>query len=397
MQSRQLVLFVIVTITALAAAVVATRMRAPAGQAEKPLLFPDLRARAGDVATVAVQGHDRTVTLAREGDKWVVREADGYPALNNRVRDTVLGMTELRHLADKTSNTKMFKRLGVEDVSQSGSNSVQLELKDGKGTTLAALIVGRPRRSTTRAEPPALYVRRPGGPNAVLAEGALDVATEVGKWINRDLFDVASDRVRSVEITYANGDRVALARGIKGGDLVLSGVPGGKEPQTSVELSRIGTVLESFFLENARAGANVTFPADAATMTVRTFDGLVATLVSARIDDKPMTRVSFAYEPPPAEAAAKQKQQAPDTPAPANPEATTPAGAAPANDAPAAETPPGEPAAPDVKGEVEKYNAAVRNWVFQVPQFKFELLTRRMTDLVRDPLPKGESPIKLPE
>ena len=50
-----------------------------------------------------------------------------------------------------------------------------------------------------------------------------------------------------------------------------------------------------------------------------------------------------------------------------------------------------------MKEEVEKYNVAVKDWAFQIPQFKIELLTRRMEDLVRDPLPKGESPIKLPE
>jgi hypothetical protein len=387
MRSGKLVLFGIVTVAALAAAVVATRLRAPAELAQKPLLFPDLRAHANDVAGISVHGHDRTITLARDGDRWVVREADGYPALIDRVRETVVSMAELRHVADRTSNAKMFNRLDVEDVDQPGSNSVLLELKDGGGKTLAALIAGRVRPGTTRAEPPALYARRPRAANALLVEGKLNVSTDIGRWINRDLFDVAADRVRSIEIVHGDGDRVSLSRDRKGADLVLAGVPQGKEPQSSVELSRMGTVLETFFLENARASGNITFPADAASMTVRTFDGLVATLISARIDDKPMTRVSFAFEPPPEPAPATVKGDA---------EPTASETAAPG--LPAAETPPGvEPTAPDAKAEAEKFNAAVQGWVFQVPQFKFDLLTRRADNLVRDPLPKGESPIKLPE
>lgn len=384
MQARNLIIFGAVTVLALAAAVTATRLRAPAQQTEKPLLFPDLRARANDVGEIRVHGQDRTITLARQGDNWVIREADGYPALIDRVRDAVIGVSELRTLADKTSNKNMFKRLGVEDLKDSGSNSILLQLKDGRGADMASLIVGRSRRSTSRAEPPALYVRQPDATNALLVQGRLDVSTDMGKWFNRDLFNVTPDRVQSLSISHGDGSRVQMARGMKGADLMLADVPAGKEAQSSVVLSRMGTVLESFFIESARAAGRALFPPDAATMTVRTFDGLVATLVSARIDDQPLTRISFAYEAP-ADAAANDTTQ-PETPA-ADPAAATPA-AEPAS----AETTPA-----DVKGEVEKYNAAVKDWAFQVPQFKFELLTRRMDDLVRDPLPKGESPIKLPE
>ena len=387
MRARNLVIFAVVTVLALGAAILATRMRAPAGEVEKPLLFPDLRARANDVQELQVQGHDRTITLARQGDKWMLREADGYPALIDKVRDTVVSVADLRKLAEKTSNQKMFKRLGVEDLKETGSNSMLLQLKDARGANLATLIVGRPRRSTSRAEPPALYVRQPDAGNALLVEGRIDVSTDMGNWLNRDLFDIAPDRVQSIQVVHADGASIKMMRESKGADLVLADVPSGKEAQSSVVLSRMGTVLETFFLESARAAGNVTLPADATTITVRTFDGLVATFVSARIDDKPMTRISFAYEAP-AAAAAKETQE------PGAPAAET-AKAAPAPE-PAAVVPATTPAA-DVKGEVEKYNTAVKDWVFQVPQFKFELLTRRMEELVRDPLPKGESPIKLPK
>ncbi len=389
MRSRNLLIFAVVTVLALGAAIMATRMRAPTQEAEKPLLFPDLRARANDVHEIQVRGHDRTITLARQGDNWVLREADGYPALLDHVRDTVIGVAELRTLAEKTSNKKMFKRLGVEDLQESGSNSMLLQLKDDRGANLVALIVGRTRRSTSRTEPPALYVRRPDAGNALLVQGRIDVSTDVGRWFSRDLFDIAPDRVQSIHIAHADGSSVQMTREMKGADLILADVPQGKQAQSSVVLSRMGTVLETFFLESARAAGNVTMPADAATMTVRTFDGVVATLVSARIDDKPTTKISFAYEPP----AAVATPAAPEPDAPAAEPATTTTATDPAGTAP---VPVKSPAA-DVKGEVEKYNAAVNDWAFQVPQFKFELLTRRMDDLVRDPLPKGESPIKLPE
>lgn len=381
MQSRKLVIFGVVTAVALAAAVVATHLRKPAPEAEKVLLFPGLHARANDISEIRAQGHDRSVTLARTGAAWTIREADGYPALSERVRDSVLGVAQLRKLADKTSNAKMFKRLGVEDPGEPGSNSVLLELKDDKGANLAALIVGRARRSTSPVESPALYVRLPGAANALLVEGRLDISTDLGKWFNRDLFDITPDRVRSLEIVHADGKDVRLSRAMPGADLVLTDVPPGREAQSSVVLSRMGTVLETFFLEGARAAGNVTLPSEAPVMTVRTFDGIVATLVSARVDDRPMTRISFAFEEQPADAAAPAAKSAAPAPDAADPGT--------------AETP--EPEPKDFKAEAEKYDAMVRDWVFQVPQFKFELLTRRVDDLVREPLPKGESPIKLPE
>lgn len=375
MQSRRLILFGVVTVLALAAAVIATHLRAPAAPAEKALLFPELRQRAGDVALIQVQGHDRTVTLERQGGNWVIREADGYPALPERVRDTVLAVAQLRRLADKTSNAKMFKRLGVEDITDPGSNSILLQIRDGNDADLASVIVGRARRAASRAETPALYVRLPDAANAMLVEGRLDLATEPGRWFNRDLFDITPDRVRSIEIAHADGGSVQLIRDMPGADLVLAGVPAGREAQSSVVLSRMGTVLESFFIEGARAAGNVTLPPDAPVMTVRTFDGVIATLTSGKVDDKPMTRIGFTFEAPPAEAAAA-------------PPAAPPADAAEEG---------AEPEAKDFRAEAELFQSRVGDWVFQVPQFKFDLLTRRLDDLVREPTPKGESPINLPE
>ena len=51
---------------------------------------------------------------------------------------------------------------------------------------------------------------------------------------------------------------------------------------------------------------------------------------------------------------------------------------------PAAPAAAAEPAAPDVPAEVEQLNAKLADWVYEIPDYRFELLTRRVADLVQD-------------
>jgi len=372
MRGRNLAILCIVTAVLAAAAMFATHSRAPSGPAARELLFPDLAARVNDVAEIRIAGKGRGVTLHRDGEKWTIVEADGYPALFDKVRQAAVGLSELKLIDRKTGNPEYYVRLGVEDPGATASNSTLLTLLDSKNAKLAELIVGRNRTSAAPGGEPGLYVRLPGDSTALLVEGRLEVTPNPFDWFDRDLFDIPGERIRLVEITHADGQRLRVERGAPGAELALVDLPVGKKLQSPVVLGRMGTVLEGMFADGVRADGKVQFPADASRVTILTFDGLVAEVTAGRVDGTALAKFTFRYDalaagetatPPAAEAK-------PDTPAP---EGET---AAPAEAEPAAK--------PDVPAEVAALNAKVSGWCFEVPDYRFELLTRRVADLVQD-------------
>src|SRR5690606_9615303 len=248
MSRRGFILLLAVTVLVVGAAVAVSYLRAPDTTLEKEVLFPGLEARLNEVERVRVEGRGRGVTIERRDGTWVVKEADGYPALVNRVRQTLVGLAQLRIIEPKTSNPDFFKRLGVEDPKADGSNSVLLTLEYKAGSKVATLVVGNDRRSAAPGTGPGLYVREPDSTQSLLVEGSLELSVDAFNWFERDLFDIRSDRVRRIEIHHPDGEQVVLERPQRGADFVLPGIPQGKEARP-LDVRRMGTLLEDVFVD----------------------------------------------------------------------------------------------------------------------------------------------------
>lgn len=362
MRGRSLILLALITVAVVAAAVIVTWVRAPRSSLERELLFPDLGKHVNDVAALRIEGGGKNLSLIRQQGKWVVQEGDGYPVLMDRVKQVVVGVAELRIAAIKTSSPELYSRLGVEDLSARNAASMLLTLQDESRQPVASLIVGKPRRSGAPEDRPGLYVRLSGTQQALLVDGRLDVSAELSDWFDRQLFDIPATRIREIRIQHADGTVLRVARPQPGTDLAVADLPKGNDLQSNVTVSRMGTVLEGFFAEGVRSAAKLDFPDDATNVTVTTFDGLVANISAAKIDDKPFAKFAFSFDA--AAAPAKPAQVPAETPATGGVEAKPPEG-------------------PDVAGEAQKLQGVLNGWAFQVPQFKFELLNQRLEDLIR--------------
>ncbi|MBA3613918.1 MAG: hypothetical protein H0W49_13620, partial [Nitrospirales bacterium] len=61
-------------------------------------LFPRLLSVVNDVSEVVVETKDQTVTLMREEKTWQVKEKSGYRADVEKIKQTLIGLAELRIL-----------------------------------------------------------------------------------------------------------------------------------------------------------------------------------------------------------------------------------------------------------------------------------------------------------
>ena len=358
MKQRTLLLLTVITVIVAAAAIINSRSRAPQSSIEKPLLFPKLGGRINDVDEIDIQGKGKSLNLVKKGDDWNIRQAGGYPALFTKVKPVIIGISDLRVLDKKTSNPELYPRLGVEDPGGKRAESYLVTLKSGSGD-LASLIVGHRRKSSAPGGSEGLYVRLPGQATSLLVEGNVDISSDVTDWIERTLFNIAADRIKSIGINHPGEDELVLSRDSDVGKFTIKDLPKGKEPESDVILSRMQTLLENFFIRNIKSRESVQFPEAKVVTTVRTFDGLVATITSARVHDENLSHFGFGFD----ESAVQKSDTAPVK------------GAEDKKDA---------PAKPDVKAEAEGLNQKYSPWVFVIPDFKFDLLTKEKDKLIKD-------------
>lgn len=363
MKMNKLIPLFIITVIVVVFAVISTRRQTPVTHIEKKPLFPDFKAVINDVKEISVKQGKKSLTINNEDGKWKISEADGYPALFSKVKQTAVAISDMKVIARKTNNPDLYQQLGVEDPAGANAKSKLLTLSDGKGKTLVSLIVGKKRLSPAASNSHGLYVRLPGKKQSLLVEADLQVSVKVADWIDRNLTNIAPARISKIFIDHGGKENVILKRVAGKKDLVLENIPKGKQARTDYTLKRMEGILEDLRIDNVRAEEKIKFPDTAVTTTVNTVDGLTAVITSAAVGDKDYARFSFQYAPPakiePKKTADKDKGA---------PEKKT----------------------KDVAKEVADLSAKTTGWVYQIPSYKYDTFTKKLDGLVED-IPKKKT------
>lgn len=364
MNRRSILLVALLTLAAVLAAWLLSEKRAPQTEVASPYFLPELQQAVNEVARIEVRSGADTTTIVREGSGWALANRGGYPADFEKVKRTVVAVAELRTLEPKTANPEMYWRIGVQDPEAKGSTSRTVSFLNASGETLASLVIGNTRQNRRApelvggAEVSALYVRRTGEEQSYLVAGSVEVSARPADWVDRRIADVKAERVREVRIERPGATPVVLLRASpERPDLELQGIPQGSVPKSQAILNSFATLLSELRFEDVDAQANVALPESATRMTLRTYDGLVATVSSAPIDGRVYARFQFTHDP------AGAQPVAPPAPAPGEPASE-------------------EPPAPPVQEQVASLGARVGPWVYVLPEFKASMLARSFEDLI---------------
>jgi len=246
-----------------AAAVAAVVVLGPGGPkppdlGTAPLMFQNLAQKLAGAMRIEVKRHDQNLVLERKpGDVWVLPEVAGYPVRAEKVRELLVGLTELRLVEPRTANPEMLDRLGLEDPAKAGSTASLLRVLDGAGQPIAELMVGRRRVRTHGNVPESVYVRRPDEDQSWLAEGRLPLDADAQLWIDRDLANIPRDRVLKVAINRTGEPPLELTR-TEGPDGRLAiALPAETPPLEQTSLDSIAGAFEYLTLTDVQRAADI--------------------------------------------------------------------------------------------------------------------------------------------
>jgi len=366
MSNRSLLILSFITLIIIVAAVISSKERAPQTVIESAELFPGLKDQINSIAGITIESASGTLNLKKQGQDWLIAEAGDYPARFDKVKQTVLTLADMKIQSEKTSNPALFSELGVEDITAEKSTSQLLTLKDGSGNALASVITGNLRTSNIAGDT-GVYVRKPGANETWLASGVLQISSDVIEWIEQNLVDVADDRILDTRIEHPDGSVLAISRTKGAEDFTVTEIPEGKESRSAYFINQIGSILSNLTVENVKAREGFVFPDTATKTTVRTYDGLVASIATANIDGANYIALDFTVDESLMTATTAATTDKPEQEAIVigEPEKT-------------------ESAAIDVRKEAADLNSKVTRWVYTIPSSKYALLVKKVTDVTQD-------------
>jgi len=317
---------------------------------EQGLLLPGLEESLNAVTAVRISQGESSVTLERGDDAWTVADRDGYPADVAALRSALVALAEAERLEAKTANPDRHYALGL-----AGEESTRVSLAGDDVDT--AVILGSVAQQSNR------YARLDGEDRTWLIDRNPELPAGPTEWLVAGLVDVKAADVVSVEIRHADGETIRIARDAESDRLAAVNLPEGRELSYASVVNPVGGALGNLELEDVRPADGVDAEPDV-TAAYRTQDGLIITLERHPVDDESWYAIEATAEPPEEEPALEAADAADDE---------TVEDAASGDEQ--TETPPPEERAAAV-------NAITSGWLYRLPDFKNEQLTKRWEDLL---------------
>ena len=291
--SRGLMVLAVVTAVSVVGAAVASYQRADATAAAGALLLPGLMERINDIAVIRVERGAQTMNLVLEDGRWTLAEKSGYPARFEVVKTALVALGRLKTIEAKTAKAALYPKLWLGDPGPAEAKSTRLTMLDDGGASLGAIIVGKTRDGAAGAGRAGVYVRRPGEARAWLADGDPKLPADAVDWLDRNIVDLARERIASARLEPPDGATVEVARADAGeSDFTLAGVPEGQKIKSVGSVNAVAWTLERLRFDDVTSADRVDFATAAAgTATFTGFDGLTVRLTLAAADDATWVRI----------------------------------------------------------------------------------------------------------
>ncbi|MEK9672320.1 MAG: DUF4340 domain-containing protein [Rhodospirillaceae bacterium] len=355
MTARTFMVLLIATVAGVlvAAALVMTRPGDQVYANLGDLVVPGLIDRVNDVQSVRLESTEGGIlTFKRNaaGKGWSIAERDGYPAKSGAVNSLIVRLAQLTYKAPKTAKPELLKRLELDDPGKVGSQSRRVTFAGKDGKVMADVIIGTARGVMEGATDGGAYFRFPGQTQAWAGRGGMQLDNQVFDWIERKLFDIETKRVKRVVIRHPDGDKVEMFKDQAGdANFVLADVPGDKKAKSEYVVNGVASTIGDFQVQDmAKRGKVTVDPAKAVHLTFETFDGLVITaLIEAQKIHK---------------GGKEEKIHWLDVQVARVDGASASEGGA--------------------KKEFKTYKARTGDWVYEISDFRYDALAKRMSDLV---------------
>lgn len=255
--------------------------------------FPGLDKSLDQAAKVTLTSKDGTIVMAMAPDKkWVASSLENYPVDGKKVRVLLLSLAGVTAVEQKTAQPALHEALGL-GAPDAGGSGTRIEVDDASGRAIAALIVGKEAPGATAGED-RFYARRASEDQTYVVRGTLAHSADVSEWLETTIADISRDRVKSVDVTPAEGPAYRVSRAqAEDANFVLENVPQGRVPLNDTVANATGAALADLKLDSVQKADALDF-SKAGHDVFETFDGLTVTLDVLDIDNAFWVRLNAA-------------------------------------------------------------------------------------------------------
>ena len=250
-----------------------------AGDRQGVAVFPNLAAKANDIAEVSIRDATRTFTVERT-EKGFFDKDSKYPVKAELFRDLVANAVTLSYEEAKTADDKRWADLGLGDPGKDKpeKSGREVTFRDKGGAVIATFWAGS-REASVGGARAGQYMRFGADKQTWLVRGTTNIPAPHTAWFEINFFNMNKDQLESVEMSGGELPDIKFASAKKGEDLKLAAeMPEGRKEDTNKTL-RVAFMVDPLSFEEVRQPKEQASPT-ARKLVAKDRDGLVVTVTS---------------------------------------------------------------------------------------------------------------------
>jgi hypothetical protein len=182
------------------------------GTVEGAAFLPDLASRINSVGAIEITQGGKTLTLARDGAAWNVRERAGFPAKPDGPRALLVALARAQLIEPRTAVAEKLALLELEDPTAKDAKSRHVRVLDGSGNVISDVILGKTRYDAFGSGKGGIYVRRARETQSWLATGDPKVTSDLKDWIETSVYSEDADKITKVTIENPGEEALVIEK-----------------------------------------------------------------------------------------------------------------------------------------------------------------------------------------
>jgi hypothetical protein len=303
---------------------------------------------ADQIGSVEISSGETQVTLKRRGGGFLVSQKDNYPALVNNISDLITKCLDIQTLELRTSNPANHVDLGVAE-----SNAQYIvKFLNQEGELMTGIMV-----SKSNPETKSTYVRLISSDDVYLASDSLWLQASAMSYVERELLSVERDKIIRIAVNGPSGN-YTLRAGETSDEVILEDIPEGKKVKDNDAKQVFGALTSLRFDDVKKEGTIEEELKFDLSYVCNLKDSTVYTLSIAKSGEKTFVKCTAEFT----DKTPVQKEQAVESD----------------------EELKAKEAKLLAKDNAEDFVKKHTGWVYEIPQYKADYLTKKLSNLFED-------------
>ncbi|MFV2061124.1 MAG: DUF4340 domain-containing protein [Gammaproteobacteria bacterium] len=336
-----------------------------AGQKFIPKLYDKLN----DVSSIEITNASGKVVIVKSSEAdglsniWKIKSKDNYPGDVTQIRKTLIEIAELEKVEAKTKKEKNYSKLGVQSFDEASKvvtgQSSYITVSAGS-ETLASVIMGNKKSGHTsraRGIKNLNYARFADDAQVWLVAGNLTLPA-FNNFMDTELTKIPVARIKAVEISHPKGSAITISKKSKTDkDFVLKQLPKNKELSDPGILNTIASALSNLSFDDVSNKSSDDKFNNPVKVQFVAFNGLTINMNVVNADNKYYLWLDAKSTKPLFNSLKKEDVENKDK-------------------------------SPDAKQEATDINKKHSRWLYTIPTYSGQILTKQLTDLIKAKTPK---------